>query len=219
MSNISSIGIGSGVLTSDLIDQLAEAERAPTELRLDRKEAEVEAKLSAVGRINSALVDLRLPSRVLSNPDALNSLEANSSSSNVVVTADSAASAGQYTVEVTELAQAQSLSSAIYTDKNATTMGTGILSFKVGTETTNITIDATNNTLEGIANAVSAEDDFGVNASVIDTGSGFVLVFSAKETGTDNAMEITVTDTGDGDDEDPSGLSQFSFNASASDNQ
>jgi len=216
MSNISSIGIGSGVLTSDLIDQLAEAERAPTELRLDRKQAEVEAELSAVGRINSALVDLRLPSRVLSNPDALNSLEANSSSSNVAVTADSAASAGQYTVEVTELAQAQSLSSAIYTDKNATTMGTGTLSFKVGTETTNITIDATNNTLEGIANAVNAEDDFGVNASVIDTGSGFVLVFSAKETGTDNAMEITVTDTGDGDNEDASGLSQFAFNASAS---
>ena len=76
MANISSIGIGSGVLTSDLIDQLSEAERAPTELRLDRKEAEVEAKLSAVGRINSALIDLRLPSRVLSNPDALNSLEA-----------------------------------------------------------------------------------------------------------------------------------------------
>jgi len=216
MSNISSIGIGSGVLTSDLIDQLAEAERAPTELRLDRKEAEVEAKLSAVGRINSALVDLRLPSRVLSNPDALNSLEASSSSSNVTVTADSAASAGQYTVEVTKLAQAQSLTSSTYTDKNSTTMGVGTLSFKVGTETTNITIDATNNTLEGIANAVNGEDDFGVNASVIDTGSGFVLVFSAKETGTENAMEITVTDTGDGDDEDPSGLSQFAFNASAS---
>lgn len=214
MSSISSIGIGSGVLTSDLIDQLAEAERAPTELRLDRKEAEIEAKLSAVGRISAALVDLRLPSRVLSNPDALSALEAKSTSSNVEVTADSKASTGQYSVEVTELAQAHSISSLTYNDKNATTMGTGTLSFTVGTETTNIDIDATNNTLEGIAAAVNAEEDIGVNASVIDTGSGFVLVFSSQESGADNAIEITVTDTGDGDSDDASGLSQFTFNDS-----
>ena len=214
MSSISSIGIGSGVLTSDLIDQLAEAERAPTELRLDRKEAEIDAKLSAVGRISAALVDLRLPSRVLSNPDALSALEAKSTSSNVEVTADSKASTGQYSVEVTELAQAHSISSLTYNDKNATTMGTGTLSFTVGTETTNIDIDATNNTLEGIAAAVNAEEDIGVNASVIDTGSGFVLVFSSQESGADNAIEITVTDTGDGDSDDANGLSQFNFNDS-----
>ena len=214
MSSISSIGIGSGVLTSDLIDQLAEAERGPTELRLDRKEAEVEAKLSAVGRIRSALVDLRLPSRVLSNPDALNAVEANSTSSNVGVTADSGAAAGQYSVEVSELAQAQSLSSIKFADKDATTMGSGTMSFKVGDKTTNITIDGTNNTLEGIANAVNAEDGLDVNASVIDTGDGFVLVFSAIDSGTENAMEITVTDTGDGDNDDISGLSQFTFNQS-----
>lgn len=213
MSSISSIGIGSGVLTSDLIDQLAEAERAPTELRLDRKEAEIEAKLSAVGRINSALVDLRLPSRVLSNPSALSSLDATSSSSNVTVTADSSASTGQYSVEVNELAQAHSLSSAKYSDKNATAMGTGTLSFTIGTETVDIEIDATNNTLEGIANAVNAEEDLAVNASVIDTGTGYVLVFSAKESGVDNAIEINVTDTGDGDSDDTDGLSQFTFNA------
>jgi len=214
MANISSIGIGSGVLTSDLIDQLSEAERAPTELRLDRKEAEVEAKLSAVGRINSALIDLRLPSRVLSNPDALSSLEANSTSSNVTVTADTAASTGQYTLDVTSLAQAQSLRSSTYLDKDSTTMGTGTLSFKVGSTTTNIDIDATNNTLEGIASAVNADEDLAVNASVIDTGSGFVLVFSAKESGLENAMEITVTDTGDGNSDDALGLSQFTFNQS-----
>jgi flagellar hook-associated protein 2 len=214
MANISSIGIGSGVLTSDLIDQLSSAERAPTELRLDRKEAEVEAKLSAVGRINSALIDLRLPSRILSNPDALNSLEASSTSSNITVTADSAASTGQYALDVTSLAQAQSLRSSTYVDKDSTTMGSGTLSFKVGDTTTNIDIDATNNTLQGIASAVNADEDLAVNASVIDTGSGFVLVFSAKESGLENAMEITVTDTGDGNSDDALGLSQFTFNQS-----
>ena len=37
MASISSVGIGSGVLTSELIDKLSEAERAPTEARLDKK--------------------------------------------------------------------------------------------------------------------------------------------------------------------------------------
>ncbi len=215
MSSISSIGIGSGVLTSDLIDQLAEAERAPTELRLDRKEAEIDAKLSATGRINSALIDLRLPARVLSNPDALNALEANSSSSNVSVTADSDASAGLYSLEVSKLAQAQSLSSVTYDDKNTTAIGTGSLNFTLGSTTSSISIDATNNTLEGIASAVNAEQDLAVNASVIDTGSGFVLVFSAQESGLQNAMEINVIDSGDGNNDDNLGLSQFAFNPSA----
>jgi len=209
--SVSSIGIGSGVLTSDLIDSLAEAERAPTELRLDRKEEEVQAELSAVGRIRSALTDLRLPTRILGNPSALQALTAESSSSNVGVSADSGASAGQYSLEVTQLAQAHSLSTATFADKNVTTLGTGSLSVKVGDVTKNITIDGSNNTLEGIASAINGEDELGINASVIDTGSGFVLVFAAKDSGTENAIEITVTDTGDGDSADAFGLSQLSF--------
>lgn len=209
--SVSSIGIGSGVLTSDLIDKLAEAERAPTELRLDRKEEEVQAELSAVGRIRSALTDLRLPTRVLSNPNALQALNAESTSSNVGVSASNGASIGQYSVEVTELAQAHSLSTASFADKNVTTLGTGTLSVKVGDVTKNITIDGSNNTLEGIASAINGEEGLAVNASVIDTGSGFVLVFAAQNSGTENAIEISVTDTGDGNSTDAFGLSQLSF--------
>ncbi|UZE97566.1 flagellar filament capping protein FliD [Alkalimarinus alittae] len=209
--SVSSIGIGSGVLTSDLIDQLASAERAPTELRFDRKEEQVQAELSAVGRIRSALTDLRLPTRVLSNPNALQSLNAESSSSNVSATAAEGAAVGQYSLEVTDLAQAHSLSTAALADKNITSLGTGSLSITVGGVTKEITIDGSNNTLEGIANAVNAEEDLALNASVIDTGSGFVLVFAAQNSGTENAIEISVNDTGDGNSIDALGLSQLSF--------
>lgn len=209
--SVSSIGIGSGVLTSDLIDQLAEAERAPTELRFDRKEEQVQAELSAVGRIRSALTDLRLPTRVLSNPDALQSLNAESSSGNVSATAEGAAGVGQYSLEVTDLAQAHSLTTSSFADKNLTTLGTGTLSIRVGDVTKDITIDGTNNTLEGIANAVNSDEELALNASVIDTGSGFVLVFAAQNSGTENAIEISVNDTGDGNSTDALGLSQLSF--------
>lgn len=43
MASISSLGIGSGVLTSDLVDQLVAAERRPTEVRLDQRTERTEA--------------------------------------------------------------------------------------------------------------------------------------------------------------------------------
>ena len=78
MANVSSVGIGSGVLTSDLIDQLVEAERAPTEKRLDFKEEEITTELSIFGQIQSAVTDLRLPSRTLADPDLFQTLNASS---------------------------------------------------------------------------------------------------------------------------------------------
>ena len=96
MSSISSVGIGSGVLTSDLIDKLASAEREPTELRLDIKEEEVSLKLTDMGRIKSALSDLRIEARVLDNPQALQGRTTSSSSSDVAISAEDGASLGTH---------------------------------------------------------------------------------------------------------------------------
>ena len=73
MASISSVGIGSGVLTSELIDNLANAERVPTEARLDKQEEGITAQLSLFGKIQSAITDLRLPSRTLANPSLFES--------------------------------------------------------------------------------------------------------------------------------------------------
>ena len=37
MGGISSLGVGSGVLNSDLVDKLVQAERSPVESRLDQE--------------------------------------------------------------------------------------------------------------------------------------------------------------------------------------
>ena len=41
MAGISSLGVGSGVLTSDLVDQLVAVERKPTDVRLTRETQQV----------------------------------------------------------------------------------------------------------------------------------------------------------------------------------
>lgn len=205
--SISSLGIGSGVLTSDLVDQLVAAERKPTENRLSRETQQTEAMLSAYGKLRSAVTELRLPMRQLSSPDNLKAFSASSSNEDIGVSVDSTkASRGSYSVNVTSLASAQALASqSVFADKDSTSVGQGSLQLSVGDKVTEITIDAGNDTLQGLANAIN-ESDAGVSAGVIDTGSGYQLVMSAGETGTANAVSITATE-----DAAAPGLASFAF--------
>ena len=215
MANISSVGISSGVLTSDLIDKLVNAEREPTENRLNFKEESVTAELSLFGQIQSAVTDLRLPARALANPDAFNELNAVGGGSTFTASAGAGASAGNYTLEVTALAKSHSLSTDNLADPDITTLGTGTLNISIGSDTAVIEIDSSNNTLNGIAAAINEDDTVGVTASVINSGSGFKLVISSDETGLENAIDIQVIDTGDGDNDDEFGLSQLSYTTGA----
>lgn len=214
MAGISSLGIGSGVLNSDLVDQLVAAERKPTEMRLTQKTQQAEALLSAYGKLRSAVTELRLPMRQLSSPDNLKAFSASSSNQDIGVSVDSIkASRGTYSVEVTSLASAQALASRdVFADRDATSVGQGTLELSVGDKITNITIDSRNDTLQGLANAIN-EADAGVSAGIIDTGSGYQLVLSADETGTANAVSLSVAGDTDGTDTDNIGLSRFAFNA------
>lgn len=214
MASISSLGIGSGVLTADLVDQLVAAEREPTELRLNQNTERTEALISAYGTLRSAVTELRLPMRQLGSADAMKSFSATSSSGNVEVSVDSSvANRGSYNVNVTSLAQSQALATrASFADRDSTSVGQGTLTLSVGDKVTNIEIDGTNDTLQGLANTINGADA-GVSAGVIDTGNGFQLVLSADETGTANAVSISAADS-DGIDTDAAGLSRFAFNGS-----
>jgi len=211
MANISSVGIGSGVLTSDLIDKLVAAEREPTELRLDSKEEEITAELSIFGQIQSAVTDLRLPSRSLADPALFQTLTAQSGSSAFTAAVSGEAATGSYSLEVSTLATANSLSTDAFSDADITTIGTGTLSFTINDVTTDITIDSSNNTLNGIASAINENTELDASASVINTGSGYKLVITSNQTGLDNAIDIAVTDTGDGNGTDANGLSRLSY--------
>lgn len=213
MAGISSLGIGSGVLTADLLDQLVKAERSVTESRLNSRTELAQAKISAYGQLRSAITELRLPMRQLSSADNLKAFSATSSHNGVEVSVDSAkANQGSYTVKVDQLAQAHSLATReTVTDKDKTPIGTGKLTITVGDKTETITIDSSNNSLQGLANAIN-KAGVGASAGIIDTGKGFTLVLSSDETGAANAIQISVEDD-DGNSLDNSGLSRFAFNA------
>ena len=230
---ISSLGVGSGLDLSSIVSNLVSAEAVPTENRLFRQETDVTTELSAFGALTSSL---SLFQGSLSNLQSSTVFDAKkftiSDSSIFTATTENTADPGNYSIEVSAIAQAQSLATnaaTAFTDINDT-IGTGTLTIQFGETSTGpyaftqdtskatqtITVSAANNntTLSGMRDYIN-DNDFGVQASIVNDGNGYRLLLTSESTGAKNSMQITVTSDGDGNDNDNSGLSQLAFNASA----
>jgi len=209
---ISSLGVGSGIDLNSLVDGLLDAERIPAEGRLDRREAEYQQKFSAFGLISSSLSSF---SDVLdSMKDLTAGRTATSSNSDIIdARADESAVVGNYSITVNQLAQSHSLASGSYTN-STDVVGEGTLNFTIDGSTTPITIDSSNNTLEGVRDAINAAE-IGANAIIVNDGSGYRLLLSSENSGLANSMEISVSGDSDANDTDNAGLSALSFTAGA----
>jgi flagellar capping protein FliD len=223
LAAIQSLGIGSGILTNELVDDLVKAERDTIDLRLDLQKAEFEAEISAFGTVTAALENLKITADALKAPSALQAITANTSDESALsATASSLAEAGNYSITINELAQSHSVVSKSY-DEITDIVGTGELTFRFGTTTFSgsdydafaldntkssktFVIDSSNNTLASLRSAIN-NADFGVEASIVNDGSGFRLLLSTEDPGISNSMEILVAaDNG-------SGLSQLAYNS------
>lgn len=204
MASISAAGIGTGLDINSIVSQLVAAERAPVKSRLDTKEANLQAELSAFGTLKSSLSTLQDALKGLNDLKA--GRTASSSDGDVLgVSADDGIALGTYRISVSQLASAQSLASESFADSTSA-LGTGTLTLQVGSgDAATITIDSTNNSLEGIAAAIN-DTDVGVSATIVNDGSGDRLVLNGLDTGAANTISLTVADD-DGNDSDASGLS------------
>lgn len=235
---VAATGIGSGLDIEGLVTQLVQAERAPADNRLLRREARLTAEISAFGTLQGSLGGLQSAVANLADPNTFDRRTATSSdTAALTVSAEATAAPGSFRIQVDQLAQAQSLASASF-QTLTDTVGEGTLTFRFGTvgatppsetppnaqtfdsfslndnrATASVTIDSSNNTLTGLRDAIN-EADIGVSATIVNDGGGFRLLLNAADTGAGNALEIQVSDT-DGDDGDTSGLSRFAFNDTA----
>ncbi|MCP4431755.1 MAG: flagellar filament capping protein FliD [Gammaproteobacteria bacterium] len=229
MTSISSLGVGSGLDLSGLVDSLLEAERAPVENALNRRQSQMISDLSGVGLMKSSLSTFRSGLYELSDASNFDTRSvSNTNSSALSVSADNESEAGSYSIGIDALAVSQSMASNAY-DELDDTVGTGTIQIRFGTitapgftsfevnsekDTQTIEIDSSNNTLTGLKDYIN-DGDYGVSAAIINDGSGYRLTLTSDDTGETNAMEITITDTGDLDDTDTSGLSALAYNDSA----
>ena len=198
-------GIGSGLEINKIVSALVSADGAPKTAQLSRLENATTSKFTALGSFRSALSTFQSVLEKLNSADLYNARSATSGDSKVFsVTADSAASAGSYDLQVFNLAQTSKV--ALRGQANATDpVGTGTLTLSAGSTSIDVEITEDNNSLSGIRDAINAKSaDSGITATVVtdpNGAGGSRLVLSSNTAGTGNDISVAVTtdgsDTGD----------------------
>lgn len=211
MPAVSSLGIGSGLDLNTLLSGLKTAEQIPL-AAIQRQQTSYTTKLTAYGQLSSALGSLQTAAAALAKPELFQGVKASSTASDVLTaTAASTAQSGTYALNVTQLAQAQSLATAGQAD-TSTNIGTGTakitVQFEFGTtsgavftkdsdaaRTQSLDIYPKDSSLAGIAKAINAKTTLGVTASIVNDGSATPnrLVLTSTQTGKASSMRISVS--------------------------
>ncbi|WP_343551397.1 flagellar filament capping protein FliD [Pantoea sp.] len=199
MTTISTLGIGSGLDLSSILDSLTTAEKASL-TPISNQQTAYTAKLSAYGTLSSALTSFQTANTALNSADLFSATSATSSTTAFSATTSGSPVAGKYTVSVTQLAQAQTLTSGVQTS-NTTALGSSDASRTMTIKLTDgtskdITLTSDQTSLTGMRDAINSANA-GVSASIIKTGDGaYRLSLTASKTGEANAVS-SVTVTGD----------------------
>lgn len=196
MASISTLGVGSGLDLSNILDSLEAAEKAGLK-PISTQQSSYTAKLSAYGTLKSALVSFQTANTALNKADLFTATTTSSSSSAFSATTTGSAIAGKYTISVSQLAQAQTLTTTGTQTDSKTAIASADSSITIqqggGKDPVKIDISAANSSLSGIRDAIN-KADAGVSASIINVGNGqYRLSVTANDTGSDNAMTISVS--------------------------
>ena len=193
MAEITFGGLATGLPTDDIVTQLMDVERMPIDRLETKKEAET-SRLKAFAQLNTrlealreAVGDMNITSEVQTSKISLSSEDAFTAESNGAAT-------GSYDVAVVQLAQVQKSISAGWSSSTDALLGSG--TFSVGGET--ITIDDTNNSLQGLAAEINAlSETTGVQASIINDGkdsNAYHLVLTGEDASTSFTPTATLED-------------------------
>lgn len=189
-------GLVSGIDTQTIIQGLLKVQQSQIDQFNSRRAGVTQEKTSFSG-VEARLIGLRGKLARLGSAQntALRSKVASSSHEELVAAAaTSKAAVGSYSLTVNTLARAHQVGSQGLSDPDAEiTQGTLTLRAGSGVAKT-LTIDASNNTLQGLADAINTADA-GITASIVNDGStggaANRLVLTSNRTGTANEISVT----------------------------
>jgi len=215
---LSSLNIGSGLNTTEIIDSLVAAERAPRENIINEAKEERTVAISSLGQIKNEFSAFETSLGTHDSQTGLNAFQTGNAL-DLEITDKSLATDFSSQITITSLARAHTLVFDDFASETAA-IGTGTMSFAFGrwngdgsfTANANrsgvdIDITADNATINGLRDAIN-DANIGLTASILKTGSAsYALMIKSRE-GLDHAMQIsTVEDPAD------SGLNDFAYGA------
>ncbi|MER2043617.1 MAG: flagellar filament capping protein FliD [Pantoea agglomerans] len=198
MASISNLGVGSGLPLATMLDSLQSAEKSAL-TPISMQQSAYTAKLSAYSTLKSSLTTFQTANTALSSADLFTATTASSSSSAFTATTSGSTVAGKYAINVTQLAQAQVLTSGVQSS-NSDALGDSsvasrsiAITLKDGTSKS-VTLSSDQTSLTGMRDAINGANA-GITATIIKVSDGsFRLSMSANKTGSNNAVaNITVT--------------------------
>ena len=189
---INSLGIGSGVLTADVIDQLKENDKAQQITPIDSKISLEQQKGDALDLLKSLMDSFQASVSSLDYDVLYQERTVSGNNSGVSVTAEAGVGIQSFSVDVTTLAKSNVLQSGAFGDPSDTFASVdGILNLNVGGTNYEIDYDTTM-TLEDLKTEINTVAGDAVTASILRTGdSAYSLVITSDETGKDQAISLT----------------------------
>lgn len=192
MAGVSTLGIGSGLKLSDILDSLTTAEKqvlAP----VSKQQTAATAKLSAYGTLKTAVQGFQTANAKLQEAGLYTQTTTSSTTSAFSADSSGGAVAGKYSISVTRLAQAQTLTSAAQQDVKSPVGGAAasrtlkILS-EEGKET-RIELTQDQTSLTALRDSIN-KANAGVSASIIRVSdASYRLSLTATQTGTGHAVK------------------------------
>jgi flagellar hook-associated protein 2 len=215
MAGLTSQGVGSGLDIAGLVAKLVAAEKAPRQTQITRAQTGAVTEISALAALKGAMSTFNDSLTSLKSVDVFAARAATSSDTKVfTASATPAAVSGTYDVEVGNLASAHQLTTLVpYAQGAGQVVGTGTLTISVGDKSFSVGVEAPNNTLAKIRDAINAATDNKnlVKATIVNAADGAHLVLSAQQAGEDNKIVVAPAG-GDG------GLDGLAYNPSLTTN-
>lgn len=216
---LNQLGGGSGLNSMQIVKDLVALERAPQEQRLDSRQQKLESQISGLGMLRSAMGELESSLAMLGDKDTFNAKQVAIPDTSLIAISKLEADAvpGNYRLKIEQVAQSQSLSSGTYASLDSA-VGEGSLTLQFGdwdaTQTgftvdpnaagATIEIDASNNSLSGLRDAIN-DAGIGVQASIVGTEGNYQLLLTSP-TGATKELQITAAET-----VGQEGLASFNF--------
>lgn len=227
MSGLSVPGIGSGLDINSLVERLMTVERQPL-TALATKKGMIESKISALGQIRSSLDALKTAAQRMTTQDKLLTLKTTVADTSIAtVSTSNSATPASFSLEVEQLASAQKLSSPEFASASSSlgnaagsvtiefgTYSAGVYTLNPDRAAFTVNVEAAKMTPEGIRDAINQANKE-VSASLVNSGTGVMLVLTNAKTGANQHMRLTVSDP-DGNNTDNAGLSQLAYDPAAS---
>ena len=197
---LSSLNVGSGLNTTQIIDALVAAEQEPQEALVNTQKDEATVSISSFGAVQQNLTDFET---TLSALDGLTGMSVSQSGTSVDIELTDSSKVIEFSssIGVSQVAEAHTLVFGGFASEGAS-VGSGTLTFEFGTWTNgsftvnsnviggNVEIDSDADTLAEVKDAINAAG-LNVTASILkQSDTNYALVLKSEE-GADNALRIS----------------------------